>query len=683
MSIFKEGLTVSIGRRLLSSLALIAGFLVTVSLPAPAAAYIGGPPGTLGLMCSWSTHVMIVKVERFDRDKGVVIFRKVQDVKGKWPVEVIRQRFAPALAQQLRIMDWAEAERTTVMFALESYRWSHTYIDGAWYAANTGDWQWWNVAHVEPLLLRWYSGRATRLADSARAILAGKEVVVPCMDSSNPEELRLGKARKQRLKASLKLLDYNPKRDFVAWGGDDLVHVAGMAGFTHYSPLPPGGAEAQAISAADFDGDGKLDLCLAGASRVVLLRNGGDYFSEVQLPGLAGGCRAAVWADYNGDGKPDLLVATPLGPRLFTNLGGGSFRDDSALLPSEPAWTLTAAAWIDYDGDGRPDLLLANGYHGLRLYRNLGLVQNGKWFEDVSVQVGLGRDGLGAGLKGDTLTVCDVNGDGRPDFLYGAGTGMLVLNRLSDGGMRFVEGRDSGIIYTPGGVGPVFGDFNNDGHPDLFVPQKGGCKLFKNDGKGKFTDVTAQAGALAHFTGWAACACWGDFDNDGRLDLMVGCLRGTNRFFRNKGDGTFEDATEAVGLHQKVYNTQAVCLVDLNGDGVLDLVMNNEGQESAVLLGNPAVASKRVPVTIQVAGKGGVVGSRVQVSDKAGKALQVREICGGSGRGGQPAPLAHFALEPGTYRVQVRYSSGVTRAREIRVTHAPLRSVIDDQTKGK
>src|SRR5581483_1738866 len=50
------------------------------------------------------------------------------------------------------------------------------------------------------------------------------------------------------------------------------------------------------------------------------------------------------------------------------------------------------------------------------------------WFEDVSTQVGLGPDGIGGTLKGDTLTVCDVNGDGRPDFLYGAGTGLLALN---------------------------------------------------------------------------------------------------------------------------------------------------------------------------------------------------------------------------------------------------------------
>src|SRR5262249_25556922 len=159
--------------------------------------------------------------------------------------------------------------------------------------------------------------------------------------------------------------------------------------------------------------DGKPDLCLVGAGRIVLLLNGGESLNEISLPGAAG-CRAAVWADYNGDGKPDLLLATPTGPKLFTNLGGGNFRDDTKLLPREPYYDLTAAAWIDYDGDGQPDILLGNGFHGLRLYRNKGNPSNApQGFEDVSVQMGLGPDGIGGRVKGDTLTVADVNGDGR------------------------------------------------------------------------------------------------------------------------------------------------------------------------------------------------------------------------------------------------------------------------------
>ena len=279
-------------------------------------------------------------------------------------------------------------------------------------------------------------------------------------------------------------------------------------------------------------------------------------------------------------------------------------------------------------------------------------------------------------MSRDTLTVADVNNDGRPDFLYGAGTGLLVMNTPQG----FKVAKDSGIVFKPGKIGPVFGDFNNDGRLDLFVPQNGSCKLFRNDGQGHFTDVTATAGDLAKSIPGATCAAWGDFDNDGHLDLVVGCLRGPNRFFRNKGDGTFEDATEQIGLNQRVFNTQAVCLVDVNRDGVLDMVFNNEGQAPVVLLGNPIYAAKRAPVTLQVAGSGGVTGSRVTVLDKDGRSQGTRFLAGGEGRGGHSAPQAHFALQPGTYRVEVCYSSGLKRAKEIVVTNTHVRAVIDDQT---
>jgi hypothetical protein len=631
------------------------------------------------MMCSWSTHVMVARVEQVDRGKNVIVYRKLRDLKGRWPAEVIRHAFAPTLPERPYIMQWAEPGKTAVLCALESYKWGHTYIDGQWYAASTTNWQGWVVSHGEPVLLRTYSGKAERLASAAAEILAGKEVVVTCLAGDNLEELRQRRAKVQRMRAGLKRTDYNPRRDFVAWGGDDFTEATGMPGFSRYSPLPRSGADAQAIACADFDGDGRPDLCLSGAARVVLLRNHGDFFTEVPLPGLVGGCRAAVWADYNGDGKPDLLLATPAGPKLYTNLGGGSFRDDSALLPREPAYNLTAAAWIDYDGDGKPDVLLGNGFHGLRLYRNKGPAPAGApagaWFEDVSARVGLGADGVGGSLKGDTLTVCDVDGDGPPDFLYGADTGLLVLNTPTG----FVEAKDAGVVYQPGGVGPVFGDFDNDGHPDLFVPQPGGGKLFRNDGRGRFTDVTAHAG-LDRLPAAVTCAAWGDLDNDGHLDLVVGCLRGPNRFFRNKGDGTFEDATEAVGLDRRIFNTQAVCLVDLNNDGVLDAVFNNEGQDSAALLGKPVTRTGRTPVVLRVEGADGVVGSRVRVLDRQGRLHGSRQVSGGDGRGGQAPACAHFALAPGAYRIEVRYSSGLRRAREITVAGSPLRAVIDDRT---
>ena len=662
-------------RRLLAALAALP--IGLAAFPTAARAYVEAPH-SMGMICNLSTNIVLMQVEKVDKEKNLIIYRKVKDLKGVHPTDLIKHNigrggYNPREWQY--IMEWAEVGKTAVFFHNGGE--SETCIGNYWYQTGNGG-DWWNLTHGEPFLLRSYCGNADKLAGLVTEMLAGKEVVVPCMVDGNKEELHLRQGKMQRMRASLKL-DYNEKRDFVGWGGEDFRRLNGMPGFTHISLLARVDPDAQAVSCLDFDGDGKPDLLLGGAGRVALLQNGGDSLNEISLPGLTTGCRAAVWADYNGDGKPDLLLATLDGPKLYTNLGNGTFRDDSHLLPRQPGYNLTAAAWIDYDGDGRPDILLGNGYHGLRLYRNKGPVDDaavplklGKWsyvgpfpnqngqgfaadyppeqgvnltqkfggkngeeaawkegkfttarsttslcssrrttstpsststarsratrprdlpvslgsddtltvwlngekivsenvqractpdqtkavlklkqgvnkllmkvcqgagewafyfkaseglppaitwaFEDVSDAVGLGANGIGSTVKGDSLVVCDVNGDGRPDFLYSAGSGMLVLNTPKG----FVEAKDSGISYKAGKVGPVFGDFDNDGLPDLFVPQKDGCKLFHNEGGGKFTDVTAKAG-LDKFTGWATSAAWGDVDNDGQLDLVVGC----------------------------------------------------------------------------------------------------------------------------------------------------------------
>ena len=807
---------------------IVLALVAVVVFAVPSFAYVEAPM-SLGALIAQSTNVCTMVVTKVDKQKNLIVYKKLLDVKGKHPQEEIKHNIGfgglrPGEWQE--IMNWAEVGKQAVF--CHNGGASETYIGATWYQAYPGG-EWWNMSHGEPFLLRSYSGKVEKFGGFVKELVDGREVIVPCLVDGDKEALHKKTAKVQRLRASLKIQDYNPKRDFTGWGGEDIRRLAGMPGFDRLAALGSIGADAQSISAVDFDADGKLDICLVGANRAMLLQNGGDAFSEVGLPGLVGGARSAVWADYDGDGLPDLLLATATGPKLYTNLGKGLFRDDSKRLPQEACYNLTAAAWIDADSDGHPDILLANGFHGLRLYRNargndtvakvvppklgdwyaVGPFRQGDgkgniahafapeadafdaakkykgkrdmecgwvkgnypdgqvnslapfagncaiylhreldaaiagdvpvsfgnrdavtiWlngekihadvaahpvapdqialnlklkagknrllvklchaegesgfyfkvgsagsttkplFDDVSAAWGFGPDGSAGDVKGDTLTVADFTGDGKADFVYGAGTGLLFANT----GNRFERKPDSGLQYATGKVGPVVEDFNGDGHLDLFVPQADGkCKLYRNDGTGKFTDVIAMVGDLSAPILGAVGAAWGDFDNDGFPDLIVTRLRGPNLYFKNNGNGTFANQTAEIGLNQKLFNTQAACLADINGDGRLDLLLANEGQDSAILFGATTTLAKKTPVTIDLAGTSLPVGGIVTVKAADGSRVAASTMTGGDARGGQSGLAPRFALLPGNYKVEIRKAGGSAVVKDIVVAASPM-----------
>src|SRR5207249_1997009 len=160
------------------------------------------------------------------------------------------------------IMEWAEVGKTAVFFHNGGA--SETCIGTYWYQAYAGG-EWWNMSHGEPFLLRSFAGNPDKLIAAVTDMMAGKEVIVPCMVDGNKDDLHLRRARIQRLKASLKRDKYDAKRDFVGLGGEDFRRLSGMPGFTHISGLARVDPDAQSISSLDIDGDGKPDLVLAGA----------------------------------------------------------------------------------------------------------------------------------------------------------------------------------------------------------------------------------------------------------------------------------------------------------------------------------------------------------------------------------------------------------------------------------
>ena len=324
----------------------------------------------------------------------------------------------------------------------------------------------------------------------------------------------------------------------------------------------------------DFDGDGWLDIMVTSshpAEQMHLFHNNGDgtfadATAKAGLTGETGGLNL-VLTDYNNDGHPDVLVlrggwwgkqgAYPMS--LLRNNGDGTFTDvtvRAGLLSAHPTQT---AAWADFDGDGWLDLFVGH--------------------ESSS----------------------EPGGDPAPSQLF---------HNNQDG--TFTEMAGPSALAQLGFVkGVAWGDFNNDGRPDLYVSVRGGRNhLFRNDGPlpadlghplagWRFTDVTAQAGVDRQRNSFATW--FFDFDNDGWPDIYVGGYSTgsmadvgafeagkpfqaeTPRLYRNNHDGTFSDVTAAVHLDRAILPMGAN-FGDLNDDGFLDIYLGTgESSYEAIL----------------------------------------------------------------------------------------------------
>jgi len=212
------------------------------------------------------------------------------------------------------------------------------------------------------------------------------------------------------------------------------------------------------------------------------------------------------------------------------------------------------------------------------------------------------------------FAVFDYDGDGRLDLFFPNGNATPATakadatfhNRLyrNVGDFRFEDVTESAGLQGRGyAMGAAVADFDNDGHPDLFVPGVAQATLYRNTGQGRFEDVTAKAGITA--SRWAVAAAWTDIDRDGHLDLFVvnylDWTDGADRFcgdrlrdlrvychpkfytglpnqlFRNRGDGTFEDISKASGIAAHVGKGMSAAIVDVDADGRDDVFVTNDG----------------------------------------------------------------------------------------------------------
>jgi len=265
-------------------------------------------------------------------------------------------------------------------------------------------------------------------------------------------------------------------------------------------------------------------------------------YAKIMAGYTALGASVAV-ADYDGDGYEDVFTTdSKLGGKnhLFHNNHNFTFTDvgDAAgVANGNDEQNATAdSLWFDYNNDGRPDLFVVR-FGTNQLFENLG---NGK-FKDVTKQAGLVRY-----ANAITAIAFDYDRDGNLDLFVGSY--FQPINIFHPDSPRFF---------------PESFETANNG---------GGVTVFHNNGNGTFTDATEKVGLKS--SGWTLDLGHADADNDGFDDLYVACDFGTDRFYHNKGDGTFEDITEkAIGIDSK--KGMNVDWGDYDNDGLLDIYVTN------------------------------------------------------------------------------------------------------------
>lgn len=442
----------------------------------------------------------------------------------------------------------------------------------------------------------------------------------------------------------------------------DIGHLTGLNHFNQ-----SGGAIME-----DFDNDGLLDVVTTSFDQRVPMsyfKNQGDgkFVEQSEKLGLTDqlGGLYCVQADYNNDGRMDIYI--PRGawikhavrPSLLRN-DGERFTDvteESGLLVPLNAIT---ASWADYDNDGWLDLFVCGERQENKLFRNRGKQQPGR-FEEVSRKAGVAGTGRETN-KGAAWI--DYDNDDYPDLFINhlAGVAQLLKNNR--------DGTFSDVTSRMGIAGPQFGfscwawDYNNDGWLDLFATSydrtpadivKGlvgqphnrasNC-LYLNRGGERFENVTAAAGLDMVFCTMGSN--FGDFDNDGFLDMYLGTGEPSistlvpNRMFKNVAGERFSEITVSAGVGH-LQKGHGVACGDWDRDGNVDLFVEMGGAADSdryhnILFQNPGHDHNWL--TVKLIGKESnraALGARIKVVTDADKPLTVhRHVSSGSSFGANP-----------------------------------------------
>jgi len=174
-----------------------------------------------------------------------------------------------------------------------------------------------------------------------------------------------------------------------------------------------------------------------------------------------------------------------------------------------------------------------------------------------------------------------------------------------------IQFSSNAVLSTTGiKLGVAWGDYDNDGYPDIYLTNRGGNLLYHNEGDGTFTDVTADTGVEGCLQCFNSSALWWDHDRDGDLDLYVSVLDGPNIMYENLGDGTFEDITGLLDLGGDGVTWSSVP-IDIGKDGFLDLYLANDTQINQLFENRSGLSYKEASRAYRLADEGAGMGLAV------------------------------------------------------------------------
>jgi hypothetical protein len=417
----------------------------------------------------------------------------------------------------------------------------------------------------------------------------------------------------------------------------------------------------------DYDNDGYDDIYITAIGGSHLFRNlhNGRFADVTAKAGLgdSGFPTGAVWFDYDNDGRLDLFVAhyvewsqqtdqtcsldgkhksycTPeaykgQSARLFHNLGNGTFEDVTkrAGLYDATGKSL-GVALIDYDNDGWLDLFVTNDTQPNKLYRNN---HNGT-FSEAGFAAGVAFSDAGRARAGMGTDAGDYDGSGRQSLIIGNFTDESMSLYHNDGSGLFTDQAATSGIGAPSAQSLTFGcfffDYDLDGRPDIFAADGHVADdigvvrpnlryaeppmLFRNLGQGKFEEVSATTGPALRRPMVARGAAYGDFDNDGDLDLVVTTNNGPAYLFRND-NGNRNDM-----LRLKLIGTRSNR--DAIGARVVLSAAGGMRQTAMVKSGSSYLSQSELPLTFGLGKPGSVKEVSLEIVWPSGKKESLMHI---------------------------------------------------------